>query len=96
MAFAETLRSWRVVIHQTNRIVKITTRGVAVERPLGITVSRHIVDLQRMDPQAAGDLSGLLNELIAAVKILSAEVNMADLADILDIQPEPLHQRQSL
>jgi fructose-1,6-bisphosphatase I len=52
-------------------------------RPLGITVSRHIMDLQRMHPEATGDLSGLLNELIVASKTISAEVNMAGLADVL-------------
>jgi len=50
---------------------------------LGITVSRQIMDSQRLHPQATGDLSGLLNELIVAAKIISAEVNMAGLADIL-------------
>ena len=54
-----------------------------MHRPLGITVSRHIMDLQRMHPEATGDLSGLLNELIVAAKTVSAEVNMAGLADIL-------------
>lgn len=54
-----------------------------MNRPLGITVSRHILDLQRMHPEATGELSGLLNELIVAAKTISAEVNMAGLADIL-------------
>lgn len=54
-----------------------------MDRPLGITVSRHIMDLQRMHPEATGDLSGLLSELIVAAKTISAEVNMAGLADIL-------------
>ena len=54
-----------------------------MDRPLGITVSRHILDLQRMYPEATGDLSGLLSELIVAAKTISAEVNMAGLADIL-------------
>jgi fructose-1,6-bisphosphatase I len=49
----------------------------------GITVSRQIMDSQRLHPEATGDLSGLLNELIVAAKIISAEVNMAGLADIL-------------
>ncbi len=49
----------------------------------GITVSRHIMDSQRLHPQATGDLSGLLNELIVAAKTISAEVNMAGLGDIL-------------
>jgi len=52
-------------------------------RPPGMTVSRHIMDLQRMHPEATGDLSGLLNELIVAAKTISAEVNMAGLADVL-------------
>lgn len=50
---------------------------------LGVTVSRQIMDSQRLHPEATGDLSGLLNELIVAAKIISAEVNMAGLADIL-------------
>jgi fructose-1,6-bisphosphatase I len=52
-------------------------------RHLGITVSRHIMDSQRLHPEATGDLSGLLNELIVAAKTISAEVNMAGLAEIL-------------
>ena len=54
-----------------------------MRRPLGVTVHRHIVDSQRLHPEATGDLSGLLNELIVAGKTISAEVNMAGLADIL-------------
>ena len=50
---------------------------------LGITVSRHIMDSQRLHPEATGDLSGLLSELIVAAKTISAEVNMAGLGDIL-------------
>ena len=49
----------------------------------GVTVSRQIMDSQRLHPEATGELSGLLNELIVAAKIISAEVNMAGLADIL-------------
>jgi fructose-1,6-bisphosphatase I len=41
------------------------------------------MDSQRLHPEATGDLSGLLSELIVAAKIISAEVNMAGLADIL-------------
>jgi len=48
-----------------------------------VTVSRHIIDSQRLHPQATGELSALLNELIVAAKTISAEVNMAGLADIL-------------
>jgi len=49
----------------------------------GITVSRQIMDSQLLHPDATGELTGLLNELIVAGKIISAEVNMAGLADIL-------------
>ncbi|OGR01408.1 MAG: fructose-bisphosphatase [Deltaproteobacteria bacterium RIFOXYD12_FULL_50_9] len=54
-----------------------------MSRPLGITVSRHILDNQHLHPTATGDLSGLLIELIVAAKTINAEVNMAGLADIL-------------
>lgn len=54
-----------------------------MKRPLGITVSRHILDSQHLHPEATGDLSGLLIELIVAAKTISAEVNMAGLADVL-------------
>ena len=49
----------------------------------GITVSRQIMDDQRLHPEATGELTGLLNDLVVAGKIISAEVNMAGLADIL-------------
>ena len=49
----------------------------------GITVSRQIMDSQHKHPEATGDLTGLLNDLIVAGKIISSEVNMAGLADIL-------------
>ena len=62
------------MVSHANRIVKCTTRGVIRERPLGITVSRHIADLQRMHPEATGDLSGLLSELIVAAKTITASV----------------------
>ncbi len=49
----------------------------------GITVSRQIMDSQQTHPEATGELTGLLSELIVAAKIISAEVNMAGLAGIL-------------
>jgi len=49
----------------------------------GITVSRQLMDSQQMHPEATGELTGLLSELIVAAKIISAEVNMAGLAGIL-------------
>jgi fructose-1,6-bisphosphatase I len=54
-----------------------------MSKRLGVTVSRQIMDSQKLHPGATGELSGLLNELIVAAKIISAEVNMAGLADIL-------------
>ena len=49
----------------------------------GITVSRQIMDDQLLHPEATGELTSLLNDLVVAGKIISAEVNMAGLADIL-------------
>jgi fructose-1,6-bisphosphatase I len=49
----------------------------------GITVSRQIMDDQLLHPEATGELTGLLNDLVVAGKIINAEVNMAGLADIL-------------
>lgn len=59
-----------------------------MSRSFGVTVSRHILDNQRLHPEATGELSGLLNELIVAAKTISAEVNMAGLADILGASGE--------
>ena len=56
-----------------------------MNRPLGITVSRFIMDHQRLHPEATGALTSLLSELIVAAKTISAEVNMAGLADILGL-----------
>ncbi len=41
------------------------------------------MDCQQFHPEATGELTGLLSDLIVAGKIISAEVNMAGLADIL-------------
>ena len=54
-----------------------------IEKPYGITVSRDILDSQRLHPEATGDLSGMLSELIVAAKTISAEVNMAGLGDFM-------------
>lgn len=56
-----------------------------MKRPIGVTVSRHIMDNQRLHPEATGDLSALLGELIVAAKTISREVNMAGLADIIGV-----------
>ncbi|MGI6655545.1 MAG: class 1 fructose-bisphosphatase [Desulfobulbus sp.] len=49
----------------------------------GVTISRQIMDDQSLHPGATGELTGVLNDLVVAAKIISAEVNMAGLADIL-------------
>lgn len=56
-----------------------------MKRPVGITVHRQIMDNQHMHREATGELSGLLTELIVAAKIISAEVNMAGLADVIGV-----------
>ncbi len=50
---------------------------------LGTTISKHIMETQRLIPEATGDFSGLLNELIVAGKVIYRAVNKAGLADIL-------------
>jgi fructose-1,6-bisphosphatase I len=52
---------------------------------MGKTVHRQIMDNQHMHREATGELSGLLTELIVAAKIISAEVNMAGLADVIGV-----------
>jgi len=56
-----------------------------MKRPMGKTVHRQIMDNQHMHREATGGLSGLLTELIVAAKIISAEVNMAGLADVIGV-----------
>ena len=67
-----------------------------MNRPLGITVSRHIMDSQRLHPEATGELSGLLTELIVAAKTINAEVNMAGLADVLGMSGKVNIQGESV
>ncbi|MEK6201490.1 MAG: class 1 fructose-bisphosphatase [Desulfobulbaceae bacterium] len=56
-----------------------------MKRPVGITVHRKIMDSQYLHRDATGELSGLLTELIVAGKIISAEANMAGLADVIGV-----------
>ena len=53
------------------------------KRGVGITVTQHILQQQRQNPEATGGFTTLLNELIVAAKVISREVNKAGLADIL-------------
>ncbi len=50
---------------------------------VGITITQHIQQQQRVNPQATGAFTTLLNELVVAAKVISREVNKAGLADIL-------------
>lgn len=48
-----------------------------------MTLARHIVEGEKLHPEATGELSRLLHDLSLAAKVISLEVNKAGLADIL-------------
>lgn len=48
-----------------------------------MTLSRHIIEGEKMHPEATGELSYLLRDLSLAAKVISLEVNKAGLVDIL-------------
>jgi fructose-1,6-bisphosphatase I len=48
-----------------------------------VTIERHIVAMERQHPMATGALTGLLYEIALAAKMISREVNMAGLFDVL-------------
>lgn len=48
-----------------------------------MTLARHIIEQEKLHPEATGELSKLLHDLSLAAKIISLEVNKAGLADIL-------------
>lgn len=50
---------------------------------VGITITQHILNQQRANPEATGAFTTLLNELIVAAKVISREVNKAGLVDII-------------
>ncbi len=50
---------------------------------IGMTVTEHILEKQRENPEATGAFTRVLSELIVAAKIISREVNKAGIADIL-------------
>lgn len=53
-----------------------------------ITIQRHIVEQERLHPNATGDFTGLLWDLTIAAKTISREVNKAGLVDILGLTGE--------
>jgi fructose-1,6-bisphosphatase I len=52
---------------------------------LGITLTRHLYETQREHPDATGELSGILNQIALAAKVVSREVNKAGLAEVLGL-----------
>lgn len=48
-----------------------------------ITIDRHIIDQERLYPEATGAFSDVLRDIALAAKIISREVNKAGLIDIL-------------
>lgn len=48
-----------------------------------MTMERHIIEQERLHPEATGELSRLLSDLSIAAKVISLEVNKAGLVDIL-------------
>ncbi|MCF8268002.1 MAG: fructose-1,6-bisphosphatase, partial [Ignavibacteriales bacterium] len=56
-----------------------------MHKPTFMTLTRHILEGERMHPEATGELSALLHDLSLAAKVLSLEVNKAGLVDILGL-----------
>lgn len=52
-------------------------------KKVGITITQHILNQQRENPEATGAFTHLLHELIVAAKVISRDVNKAGLVDIL-------------
>ncbi len=48
-----------------------------------VSIDRHIIDQQRLTPEATGAFSRIISDLALAAKMISREVNMAGLVDIL-------------
>ncbi|MDB9823512.1 class 1 fructose-bisphosphatase [Deltaproteobacteria bacterium] len=54
-----------------------------MSKRVGTTITQHILNQQRENPEATGAFTLLLYELIVAAKVISKEVNKAGLVDIL-------------
>jgi fructose-1,6-bisphosphatase I len=48
-----------------------------------VTISRHIMEMERQFPEASGDFSGLMSDITLAAKMIQREVNKAGLVNIL-------------
>jgi fructose-1,6-bisphosphatase I len=63
-----------------------------------VTIDRHIIDEERNRPGASGAFSNLLTDIALAAKVISRQVNMAGLVDILgrvghrNVQGEPVQK----
>jgi fructose-1,6-bisphosphatase I len=55
---------------------------------IGINLTRHIHKKQQEHPEATGELTGILNQIAFAAKIVSREVNKAGLVEILGLTGE--------
>ncbi len=55
---------------------------MAIKR-VSSTITEHLLNEQRLNPEATGAFTFLLNELIVAAKVINREVNRAGLVDIL-------------
>ena len=58
------------------------------DKKIGINLTRHIYEKQKEHPGATGELTGILNQLAFAAKIVSREVNKAGLVEILGLTGE--------
>ncbi len=57
-------------------------------KTIGVTLTRHVYEEQRLHPEATGELSGILNQIALAAKIVSREVTKAGLVEILGLTGE--------
>ena len=48
-----------------------------------VTIERYIIEQERLFPHATGELSGILNDLAVAAKMIASKVRRAGLVDIL-------------
>jgi len=53
------------------------------QKRVSVTLTQHVLNEERENPEATGAFTNLLNELIVAAKVISREVNKAGLVDIL-------------
>jgi len=63
-----------------------------------VTIERHIIEAERKYPEASGAFSNILTDMALAAKVISRQVNMAGLVDILgrvgrrNVQGEPVQK----